>query len=551
MLRSVIGRQWRCSATFQWCAMFQPFGGEVGKTGMSTATTTRTSQAHEQQQQQEIHKIDEEVSRLLALKAKLGGDAPVNQKFTLKTPKGTRDYAPQQMTLRQGVLDKIVQVFKRHGGEAIDTPVFELKEVLTGKYGEDSKLIYDLKDQGGEILSMRYDLTVPLARYLAMNKISSIKRYHIAKVYRRDNPAMTRGRYREFYQCDFDIAGTYDPMIADAECVKIVAEILDTLDLGEYVIKLNHRQLLDGMFEACGVPADNFRAICSAVDKLDKSPWEDVRKEMVEEKGLDGSTADKIGEYVRLSGGTELVEKLLADPKLKAVPNAVKGLEGMQLLLKYCSLLGLEKAISFDLSLARGLDYYTGVIYECVLKTEPPLSLPTTPIKTSAQNGGEQQEQQGGGGIVGSVAGGGRYDNLVGMFDPRGKAVPCVGVSIGVERIFSVLEAKFAASKVKLRTNDVEVYVASAHKGLHEQRLRVLNQLWQAGVKAEHSYKLNPKLLAQLQHCEENQIPLAIILGDAELSQGVVKLREVVTRQEASIKLDELAEEIIKRRAKD
>ncbi|EDW33789.1 GL26979 [Drosophila persimilis] len=168
-------------------------------------------------------KIDEEVARLLALKAQLGGDAaPASQKFTLKTPKGTRDYAPQQMTLRQGVLDKIVQVFKRHGGEAIDTPVFELKEVLTGKYGEDSKLIYDLKDQGGEILSMRYDLTVPLARYLAMNKISSIKRYHIAKVYRRDNPAMTRGRYREFYQCDFDIAGTYDPMLADAECVKIV-----------------------------------------------------------------------------------------------------------------------------------------------------------------------------------------------------------------------------------------------------------------------------------------------------------------------------------------
>lgn len=142
--------------------------------------------------------------------------------------------------------------------------------MLTGKYGEDSKLIYDLKDQGGEILSLRYDLTVPLARYLAMSKISSIKRYHIAKVYRRDNPAMTRGRYREFYQCDFDIAGTYDAMIPDAECVKVVSEILSGLDIGDYVIKLNHRMLLDGMFEACGVPADKFRSICSAVDKLDK-----------------------------------------------------------------------------------------------------------------------------------------------------------------------------------------------------------------------------------------------------------------------------------------
>ncbi|XP_026847065.1 histidine--tRNA ligase, cytoplasmic isoform X3 [Drosophila persimilis] len=498
-------------------------------------------QIQEQQQQQaQINKIDEEVARLLALKAQLGGDAaPASQKFTLKTPKGTRDYAPQQMTLRQGVLDKIVQVFKRHGGEAIDTPVFELKEVLTGKYGEDSKLIYDLKDQGGEILSMRYDLTVPLARYLAMNKISSIKRYHIAKVYRRDNPAMTRGRYREFYQCDFDIAGTYDPMLADAECVKIVAEILDTLEIGDYVIKLNHRQLLDGMFEACGVPAENFRAICSAVDKLDKSPWADVRKEMVTEKGLDEATAEMIGEYVRLSGGTELVEQLLADPKLKAVTNAVKGLEGMQLLLKYCSIFGLDKRVSFDLSLARGLDYYTGVIYEGVLKAEPS----SRPPAKSPQQNGETAEQA----TVGSVAGGGRYDNLVGMFDTRGKAVPCVGVSIGVERIFAVLEARFAASKVKLRTNDVEAYVASAHKGLHEQRLRVLNQLWDAGIKAEHSYKLNPKLLVQLQHCEEHQIPLVVVLGDAELAQGLVKLREVTTRQETSVKLEDLPGEIRRR----
>ncbi|KAI8127913.1 hypothetical protein FF38_08873 [Lucilia cuprina] len=482
--------------------------------------------------QLELDKIDEEVARLLALKAKLGDEPQQNQKFTLKTPKGTRDYGPQQMMLRQNVLDKITTVFKKHGGEAIDTPVFELKEVLTGKYGEDSKLIYDLKDQGGEILSLRYDLTVPLARYLAMNKISSIKRYHIAKVYRRDNPAMTRGRYREFYQCDFDIAGSYDPMLPDAECVKIVSEILDVLDIGDYVIKLNHRQLLDGMFEACGVPADKFRSICSAVDKLDKSPWSEVRREMIDEKGLDASSADQIGEYVQLSGGSDLVEKLLADPKLKAVSAAVKGLEGMQLLLKYCNAMGLADKICFDLSLARGLDYYTGVIYECVLKAEP---------KILANGASEEQ------GTVGSVAGGGRYDNLVGMFDPKGRQVPCVGVSIGVERIFSVLEAKAAASGVKPRTNDIEVYVASAHKGLHEKRLSILNDLWNQGVKAEHSYKLNPKLLAQLQHCEEQQIPLAVVFGDSELSKGIVKLREVGSRKEEDIPLADLANEIKKR----
>lgn len=451
-----------------------------------------------------------------------------SSKLILKTPKGTRDYGPQQMALRQNVLDKIIGVFKKHGAETIDTPVFELKDVLTGKYGEDSKLIYDLKDQGGEILALRYDLTVPLARYLAMSKISFIKRYHIAKVYRRDNPSMARGRYREFYQCDFDIAGTYDPMIPDAECVKVVAEILSALEIGEFVIKLNHRQLLDGMFEACGVAADKFRTICSTVDKLDKSPWDEVRREMVEEKGLSPEQADKIGEYVQLNGGIDLVDKLLEDEKLKAVPSAIKGLEGMKLLLHYCNIMGLKDVILFDLSLARGLDYYTGVIYEAILKGNDQPSTPT----------GDE------GSAVGSIAGGGRYDGLVGMFSAKSRDVPCVGVSIGVERIFSVLEAKYAATGVKIRTTDVDVYVASAHKGLHEKRLRILNELWSAGIKAEHSYKHNPKLLAQLQHCEENSIPYAIVLGDSELERGVVKLREVTTRNEEEIPVDKLADEI-------
>jgi len=462
------------------------------------------------------------------LKAKLAENEPAAapQKFSLKTPKGTRDYNPQQMALRQSVLDKIISVFKKHGAETIDTPVFELKEVLTGKYGEDSKLIYDLKDQGGEILSMRYDLTVPLARYLAMSKIPNIKRYHIAKVYRRDNPAMTKGRYREFYQCDFDIAGSYDAMLPDAECVKVVVEILSSLDVGDFVVKLNHRKLLDGMFEACGVPSDKFRTICSAVDKLDKSPWADVKKEMIDEKGLDEATADKIGEYVRLNGGTELVDKLLQDEKLKNVKAAVEGLEGMKLLLKYCSIFGVGEKVLFDLSLARGLDYYTGVIYEAVLKGE--------------QKSGKKKDEE----TIGSVAGGGRYDNLVGMFDSKGKQVPCVGVSIGVERIFAILEAKNVADKTKVRTNDVQVYVTSAHKGLHEKRLEILSKLWDGNIKAEHSYKQNPKLLAQLQHCEENQIPLALVLGDGELERGVVKLRDVISRQEEEVPIDNLVEAI-------
>nr|XP_015834771.1 PREDICTED: histidine--tRNA ligase, cytoplasmic isoform X1 [Tribolium castaneum] len=472
--------------------------------------------------------IAEEVSKLLELKAKLNEDeslAAGPQKFTLKTPKGTRDFSPEQMALRNTVLDKIISVFKKHGAETIDTPIFELKEVLTGKYGEDSKLIYDLKDQGGEILSLRYDLTVPFARYLAMNKITNIKRYHIAKVYRRDNPSIARGRYREFYQCDFDIAGAYDPMIPDTECVKIVYEILKVLGMDQFTIKLNHRLLLDGLFEACGVPKDKFRSICSAVDKLDKSPWSEVKKEMVEEKGLEESVADLIGEYVQLNGQEDLVEKLLKDERLLKSKLAVEGLEAIKLILHYCAFYNISDKISFDLSLARGLDYYTGIIYEAVL---------------AGDAGGDSEFS------VGSIAGGGRYDNLVSMFDSKHKQVPCVGVSIGIERIFAVLEAKYAAANKKIRTTEVQVYVASAQKNLVEERMKLCNHLWDEGFKVEHSYKKNPKLLVQLQHCEEYGIPLAVILGESEIQRGVVKLREVKSRNEVEVPRTQLADEIRK-----
>ena len=153
-----------------------------------------------------ILQIDEAVEKLKALKLELGDEPTPGGKLILKTAKGTRDFGPDSMAVRENVLKKIVKVFKCHGAVTIDTPVFELKDVLTGKYGEDSKLIYDLKDQGGEILALRYDLTVPFARYCAMNKVQNIKRYQIAKVYRRDNPSISRGRYREFYQCVSNIS---------------------------------------------------------------------------------------------------------------------------------------------------------------------------------------------------------------------------------------------------------------------------------------------------------------------------------------------------------
>ncbi|KAJ8405448.1 hypothetical protein AAFF_G00319210 [Aldrovandia affinis] len=484
-----------------------------------------------------ISQIDEELAKLLQLKAQLGGDDGKHS-FVLKTAKGTRDYNPKQMAIREKVFNTIISCFKRHGAETIDTPVFELKETLTGKYGEDSKLIYDLKDQGGELLSLRYDLTVPFARYLAMNKITNIKRYHIAKVYRRDNPAMTRGRYREFYQCDFDIAGQYDPMIPDAECLKIVYEILSELELGDFRIKVNDRRILDGMFAVCGVPDDKFRTICSTVDKLDKVSWEDVKNEMVNEKGLAPEVADHIGEYVSLQGGMDLAEKLLQDPKLSQSKQACAGLMDMKQLFSYLQLFRVTDKVVFDLSLARGLDYYTGVIYEAVLTQSAP-----TPAPPQQQNGAAGEE----GVSVGSVAGGGRYDGLVGMFDPKGKKVPCVGVSIGIERVFSILEQKAEASAERVRTTETQVMVASAQKNLLEERLKLTAELWDAGIKVEVMYKKNPKLLNQLQYCEDTGIPLVAIIGEQELKDGVVKLRTVASREEVDVSRAELVE-LIKNR---
>ena len=403
------------------------------------------------------------------------------------------------MVIRDKIFSTITEVFKRHGAVTIDTPVFELKEILAGKYGEDSKLIYDLADQGGEMCSLRYDLTVPFARWLAMNSnVQNIKRYHIAKVYRRDQPAMTKGRMREFYQCDFDIAGTYDPMLPDAEVVRIATEVFDGLGWqGRYTIKLNHRKILDGVFEVCGVPADKIRTISSAVDKLDKLPWVDVRKEMTDDKGLAEEVADKIGEYVVLKGQKDLLNRLKADEKLMANESMKAGVADMDLLFEYLEAFDALENVSFDLSLARGLDYYTGVIYEIVTEgSAPPATIiatngapPKSSKKSSKAVADADEDRPSDPTIgVGSVAAGGRYDNLVGMFSGKAQ-IPCVGISFGVDRIFSITEARMAADKSaeQVRNNETEVYLMAfggkGFTGLVKERMKLCSMLWKAGIK--------------------------------------------------------------------
>lgn len=368
-------------------------------------------------------------------------------------------------------------------------------------------------------MSLRYDLTVPFARFCAQNKISSMKRYQIGKVYRRDNPSMTKGRYREFYQCDIDIAGNSDDMLADAECAKIITEVLNSVGLKEYVIKINHRGILEGMFAVSGVPDALFKPICSSVDKLDKSPWEEVRKEMVEEKGLSPESADKIATFVTLNGSIQLVHQLLKESELMTNASSKKGLEDVLQFLELCDVMGISSSLRFDLSLARGLDYYTGVIFEAVLT-------------------GDSE--------VGSIAAGGRYDTLVGLFaESKKNQVPCVGVSIGIERIFAILEKE--REKQDKEAKDLyptHCFVCSAQKGLTADRLRLLSELWAGNVNAEHSFKRNPKILDQMQYCEDKGIPIALILGQDELAKNVVTMRNVVTREQIQVPREQLLQQL-------
>ncbi|KAL0555789.1 hypothetical protein IC582_004287 [Cucumis melo] len=434
-----------------------------------------------------------------------------------KLPKGTRDFAKEQMAIRKKAFSIIEGVFERHGATTLDTPAFELRETLTGKYGEDSKLIFDLADQGGELYSLRYDLTVPFARYVAMNGLTSFKRYQIAKVYRRDNPS--KGRYREFYQCDFDIAGHYEKMGPDFEVIKILTELLDELNIGEYEIKLNHRKLLDGMLEICGVPPEKFRTICSSIDKLDKQSFDQIKREMVEEKGLTVEVAERIGDFVKERG-----HPLDLLSKLKQEQSALLQNKGSSDALSELDILfsALEKSkcidkVVFDLSLARGLDYYTGVIYEAIFK------------------GGTQ---------VGSIAAGGRFDNLIGMFGS--KQIPAVGISLGIERVLVIMEQILKDQNKTVRATKTDVLVSILGDDL-TLAAELASEMWSEKLNVE--FLVNKRVMKHIDRAKESRIPWIVFLGEREVSEGIVKLKNVETFEEVTISRSDIIEELKKRLA--
>jgi histidyl-tRNA synthetase len=305
-------------------------------------------------------------------------------------------------------------------------------------------------------------------------------------------------------------------MVPDAEVLAVLSEVLDDLGLTEHTVKLNHRGLLDALMAVAGVPAAAFRSTCSAIDKLDKEPWAAVRREMVVDKGLPEAVADKIGEFVVLRGEPRalLAELTAAGHALGSHPAAAAALADLALLFDYLEDMGALSRISFDLSLARGLDYYTGVIYEAVLA----------------------------GAEVGSIAAGGRYDGLVGMF--AGRAVPAVGVSIGIERVFAILEgrlrAEAAAKGGTLRESATTVLVASAGAGMQRARMALAAALWREGVAAEFGFKPSAKVADQLAAALRAGVPFLALLGPDELARGVVKLKDLAAGTEEEVPAAEL-----------
>lgn len=406
------------------------------------------------------------------------------------------------MLLRQRIIGLFRDVFERHGFEPLDTPVLEYMEILTGKAGENEKLMYHFADQGGREIGLRYDLTVPLARVVAMHQndlVFPFKRYHIAPVWRAEKPQ--RGRFREFWQCDADIAGSAS-MLADAEVVSIMAEALTAVGLPNFTILINDRRLLEALALSAGVPIERAATIYRAIDKLGKIGRHGVAHELAT-AGVEASAAEQVLDLITLTGEpqdllTELRTRLAEDPR------AIEAVDELDQLFAYLPSFGVQPQMyKLDLSLARGIDYYTGPVYEAAV-TEP---------------------------NVGSVAGAGRYDRLVGTF--LGRTVPATGISLGLERIIEVVE-EFGLLPTPKTT--AQLMLASFPDTIGVAA-NIATRLRQHGFHVDLSLNPNRGLGDQLRYAGRKEIPLAVIVGSEELAADQVTVRDLRSGEQERVAL--------------
>ena len=428
-----------------------------------------------------------------------------------RTPRGFRDFLPQTMLRRNYVIDNIVDVFQRFGFEPIDTPILELQETLFGKYGEEAEQLIFSAQHGRsnrEPLAMRYDLTVPLARVVAQYESQlnlPFRRYHIAPVFRGERPQ--RGRYREFYQCDADIVGVADTG-ADAEIVIMMQRILKRLGFPQFVIKINHRQLLVSIGEFSGVPKTQLPDLYRSVDKFDKIGADGVERELLE-RGVDSDAVSRMIDLIQAKEPGEDSLDLIA----RTIGKNAAGLSDLRELAELLADADVPAVnYDFDFTMVRGLGYYTGPIFETVI-SQPNL---------------------------GSITGGGRYDNLIGMF--RRESLPTTGTSFGIERIIDLMD-ELDLYPSHLGGTIVQVLVSVFSEETRRASAKIADQLREAGINTE-LYLDARKLGRQFNYADKKGIPLVAIAGPAEIEAGTVKLRRLSDGQEATIATASAAEKV-------
>jgi len=425
-----------------------------------------------------------------------------------------RDILPDKMILRQHVIGVIQQVFERFGFEPLQTPAVELEETLMGKYGPDAeRLIYHVSHPGGrEQLCLRYDLTVPLCRvvgqYPTLNK--PFKRYQIAPVWRAERPQ--KGRYREFYQCDADIVGSAS-MLADAEILNVIYEVLRRLNFQRFTMNINNRKLLVGIGQFAGVPDELLGGLYRSIDKLDRIGLEGVAQEL-RDNNIPEAAISRLLQLLQISGDNHQILTGLRHT-LRDFPIAQEGLAELEEITHYLEALEIpERFYQIIPSMVRGLDYYTGPIYETVVE-EP---------------------------HIGSITGGGRYDELVGLF--TGHSLPVTGTTIGIERIIDVMdELKMYPSEI--RTTVTEVLVTRFDANLVSESLRAARDLRQAGLNCELYFEDAP-LGNQIRYALRKGISYVAVIGPDEVAAGQITIRNLDRREEMTVPRDEAASQIMR-----
>jgi histidyl-tRNA synthetase len=441
-----------------------------------------------------------------------------------KPPAGTRDFLPDDVRRREYVVRVVRDVYERYGFEPLETPAFENIETLLGKYGEEgNRLIFKILKRGehevsGEAdLALRYDLTVPLARVIAQyqNDLPKFfKRYQIQPVWRADRPA--RGRFREFYQCDIDAVGSTSPVV-EADQLSAVSEVLTRLGFEDFVIRLNHRGALTALLDCAGVPKDKHAEALTAVDKLDKIGVEGVEKEF-STRGIDLTTAKKCLDF--FAGVSR--EDPARHGVLERLRDFVKGhhagpgaIDELGEIVRLSDGTPAHGRIRVDPSLARGLSYYTGAIMEIAVSDLP-----------------------------GSLGGGGRYDNLIGMF--LGRDVPACGFSLGLERMLVVMTERnmFPA---RVSRGPVDVMVAFLEDDLRAEALTLAAEIRAEKVRVDIYPEASRKIEKPLKYAGGRNVPLLVLIGADERERGEVAVRDLQTRQQENTPRAGAAEWIAKR----